>query len=175
MENSWFSKSEESRAGLIKCQDHVDSLLFYANRITHKEFVPSGQTANQRYYLKVLKWLRDLVRGGGNRPEMWSSGDWFVYHDNAPAQTALSVQQFLVKQKHDSYPSSDLATCDFFLFAVMKGQFKRKLFADVREVQKKTQDVLNSISSKEFQKCLGSCDRASWAKYEERRPTRCNN
>ena len=22
---------------------------------------------------------------------------------------------------------------------------------------------------------LGSCDRASWAKYEERRPTRCNN
>jgi hypothetical protein len=42
-------------------------------------------------------------------------------------------------------------------------------------VQKKTQDVLNSISSKEFQKCLDSCDRASWAKYEERRPTRCNN
>jgi hypothetical protein len=33
------------------------------------------------------------------RPEMWSSGDWFLHHDNAPAHTALSVQQFLAKKE----------------------------------------------------------------------------
>jgi hypothetical protein len=40
--------------------------------------------------------LRDVVRK--KRPEMWSSGDSFLHHDNAPAYTALSVHQFLAKR-----------------------------------------------------------------------------
>ena len=60
----------------------------------HKEFVPPGQTVNQQFYLKRLHDI-DSVRK--KRPEMWSSGDWFLHHDNAPAHTALSVQQFLAK------------------------------------------------------------------------------
>jgi len=81
--------------------------FFHANRIVHKEFVPPGQTVNQQFYLKVLKRLHDSVRE--KRPEMWSSGDWFLHHDNVPAHMALSVQQFLAK-KHDGYPSSSLFT-----------------------------------------------------------------
>jgi hypothetical protein len=39
------------------------------------------------------------------RPEMWRSGDWFLHHGNAPAHTALSVQQFFAKKKkHGGYP-----------------------------------------------------------------------
>ena len=48
--------------------------------------------------------------------------------------------------------SSDLAPCDFFLFPRMKGQLKGKRFADVSEV--KTLEVLNNISTEEFQKCF---------------------
>ena len=90
---------------------------------------------------------------------MWSSGDWFLHHENAPAHTALSVQQFLVKKNnmtvipHPTY-SSKLAPCDFFLFPRMKGQMKGKRFADVSEVKKKTLEVLNNISTEEFQKCF---------------------
>ena len=51
------------------------------------------------------------------RLEMWSSGDWFLHHDNAPAHTALSVHQFWAKNMtvipHPPY-SPDLAPCDFF-------------------------------------------------------------
>jgi len=71
----------------------------------------------------------------------------------APAHTALSVQQFLAKKKnmtvipHPPY-SPDLAQCDFFLFPRMKG----KRFADVGEVKKETLEVLNNISTEEFQK-----------------------
>jgi len=89
---------------------------------------------------------------------MWSSGDWFVHHDNAPAHTALSGQQFLAKNKMTVIPhppySSDLATCDFFPARTVKGQLKGKRFADVSEVKKKTLEVLNNINTKEFQKCF---------------------
>jgi len=63
--------------------------FFDANGIVHKEFLPPGQTVNQQFYLKVLKRLCDSVQK--KRPEMWCSGDWLLYHDNAPAHTALSV------------------------------------------------------------------------------------
>jgi len=130
--------------------------FFYANGIVHKEFVPPGQTVNQQFYLKVLKRLCDSVRK--KRPEMWSSGDLFLHHDNAPAHTALSVQQFLAINNMTVIPhtpySPDLAPCDFFLFPRMKGQMKGKCFADVSEVKKKTLEVLKNISTEEFQKCF---------------------
>ena len=36
----------------------------------------------------------------------------------------------------------------------MKCQMKGKRFADVKEVKKKTLEVLNNISTEEFQKCF---------------------
>jgi len=50
---------------------------------------------------------------------------------------------------HPPY-SPDLAPCDFFLFASMKAQKKGKRFADVREVKKKTLEVLNNISTEKI-------------------------
>ena len=87
---------------------------------------------------------------------MWSSGDWFLHHDNAPAHAALSVKQFSTKNNMTVIPhppySPDLVPCDFFLFPHMKCQMKEKRFADVSEVKKKTFKVLNNISTEEFQK-----------------------
>jgi len=40
--------------------------FFDIRRIVHYEFVPTGQTVNQVYYLKVLGRLREEV--GGNDP-----------------------------------------------------------------------------------------------------------
>ena len=89
---------------------------------------------------------------------MWSSGEWFLHHDNAPAHMALSVQQFLAKNNMTVIPhppySPDLVPCDFFLFPGMKRQIKGKRFADVSEVKKKPLEVLNNISTEEFQKCF---------------------
>jgi len=89
---------------------------------------------------------------------MWSSGDWILHHNNAPAHMALSVQQFLARNNMTVIPhpphSLDLAPCDFFLFPCMKGQMKGKRFVDVSEVKKKMLGVLNNISTEEFQKCF---------------------
>jgi len=112
--------------------------FFDANGIVHKKFVPPGQTVNQQFYLEMLKRLRKNVQK--KQLEMWSSGDWFLHHDNAPAHTALSVQQFLAKNNMTVIPhppySPDLAPCNFFLFHRMKRQMKGEGFADVSEVKK---------------------------------------
>jgi len=61
--------------------------------IVHYEFVPTGQTVKQVYYLEVLERLREKVRR--KRPELFVNNSWILYHDNAPAHTALSVWEFL--------------------------------------------------------------------------------
>ena len=63
--------------------------------------------------------------------ELWSSGDYYLHHDNTPAHTALKVRNYLAKNKVSVLPpppySPDLAPCDFYLFPklkiVMKGQY----------------------------------------------------
>jgi len=68
-------------------------VFFEVRGIVHREFIPPGQTVNQEYYLEVLRRLRENVQR--KRPELWRSGNWFLYHDNAPAHTALSVIRYL--------------------------------------------------------------------------------
>jgi hypothetical protein len=50
---------------------------------------------------------------------------------------------------HPPY-SPNLAPCDFFLFPRMKGQKKGKRFSDVREVRKKTLEVVNNASTEKI-------------------------
>lgn len=111
---------------------------------------------NQQFYLEVLGRLRENVRK--TRPEMWKSDDWSLHHDNAPAHTSLSVQQFLTKNNmaivpHPSY-SPNLAPCDFFLFPRIKHDLKGKHFVNIDEVKPKSLEALNRICTEEFQKCF---------------------
>ena len=60
--------------------------------------------------------LRESLRR--RDPTKWQSGEWFLHHDNDPANTALSIQQFLAKNKmvvvsHHPY-LPDHAPCDYF-------------------------------------------------------------
>ena len=100
--------------------------FFDIRGIVHYEFVPTGQTVNQVYYLKVLERLREKVRQ--KRPEIFANNSRILHHDNAPAHTALSVREFLATKQitvlqHPAY-SPDLAPSDFFLFPKMKEIWK---------------------------------------------------
>ena len=79
--------------------------------IVHYEFVPTGQTVNEVYYLEVLKRLHEKVRR--KQPKLFASNSWILHQDNTPAHMALSVREFLATKQiavleHPAY-SPDLA------------------------------------------------------------------
>jgi histone-lysine N-methyltransferase SETMAR len=59
--------------------------------IVHKEFVSPGPTVTRKFYCEVLKRLREGIRR--ERPDKWKNNNWFIHHDNTPAQTSLVVRQ----------------------------------------------------------------------------------
>ena len=73
------------------------TFFLYIIGIVHYEFVPTGQTVNQVYYLEVLQMLREKVTR--KQPELYANNSWILHHDNAPAQTALSVREFLATKE----------------------------------------------------------------------------
>jgi hypothetical protein len=109
--------------------------FFNVNGIVHKEFVPSGQTVNQYFYLDVLKRLRESLRH--KRPESWRSGDWLLHHGNAPATSNM------VLLPHPPY-SLDVAPCNFF-YSHGRRKLKGKRFSDVDEMKENTLMALKSI------------------------------
>jgi hypothetical protein len=88
----------------------------------------------------------------------WSSGTWFLHHDNAPCHAALSVKEFLAKHSIPVVPhqpcSPDLAPCDFFLFPRLKSAMKGKRFQDVAEIQLNTTRQLQVIPKQAYQTCI---------------------
>ena len=72
-------------------------LFFDIRGIVHYEFVQTGQTVNQVYYLEVLKRLREKVRR--KKPERFANNSWILHHDSAPAHTALYVREFLATKQ----------------------------------------------------------------------------
>ena len=70
--------------------------------MVHHEYAPQGQT--------ILSRLRDAVRR--KRPELWSTGNWRLHHDNAPVHSWHLIQTPVVRQ---APYSPDMAPCDFWL------------------------------------------------------------
>jgi hypothetical protein len=74
------------------------------------------------------------------RPELWPS-NCILHHDNAPADRALTVKQFLAQKsitekEHPSY-SSDLAPVDLWLFPKLKSALKGRRVQDIEDIKKR--------------------------------------
>jgi len=80
---------------------------------------------------------------------MWPE-KWILHHDNAPAQDALRVREFLAKNSitkidHPPY-STDLAPCHFWLFPKLKNAPKGQRFADLSDIQRKVKTIFKTVS-----------------------------
>ena len=80
----------------IKFANSPPCAYFDIRGIVRYEFVPTGETVIQVYYLGVLKRLREKVRR--KRPEIFDNS-WILHHVNVPAHTALSVREFLASKQ----------------------------------------------------------------------------
>ena len=139
----------------IKSQNNFAD-FFYIRGIVHYEFVPTGQTVNQVYYLEVLGRLREKVRR--KRPKLFAKNLWILHQDNAPAHTALSVREFLATKQmtvldHPVY-SPDLAPSDIFLFPKIKEILKGRHVDDIDDIRSNTTAALKAIPQSKFQNCF---------------------
>ena len=74
--------------------------------------------------------------------QLWTTGDWQLHHNNAPAHASCLVQSFFVKlritQVTQSPYSPDLVPCDFWLFPKLKSPLKVERFQTVNKIQENT-------------------------------------
>jgi len=115
-------------------------VFFDIQGIVHKEFVPSGQTVNGKFYCEVFKWMREGIQR--KCPDKWNKNNSFLHHDNTPAHTPHIVRQFLTSKNITviPHPASICLTCDFFLFPKTKLQLKGCRF-DTTEIPQKHKRV----------------------------------
>ncbi len=90
---------------------------------------------NGEFYERVMKSIRRIHR---LRPTLIESGNWFLLHDNVPANTSLRVRSFLPKNKvvlldHSPY-SPDLVTANYFLFPKPKITMESKRFRSILSI-----------------------------------------
>ena len=141
----------------IKSQNNVADFFLDIRGIVHYEFVPTGQTVNQVYYLEVLEILHEKVRR--KRPEeLFANNSWILHHDNAPAHTALPLRKVLATKiitvlVHPAY-STDLAPNDFFLFPKVTKILKGRHFDDTDDIRNNTTAALKVIPQNQFQICF---------------------
>lgn len=163
--SQWKTREEQRPKKARQSRSNVKTMItvfFDQDGIVHHEYAPRGQTVNKEYYLEVLRRLRDAVRR--KRPELWTSRDWLLHHDNAPAHSSNLIQHFLVKhdikQLRQPPYSPDIAPSDFWLFPKLKIPLKGKRFDDVEQIKQNATKDLLAIPKDEFKKCF--------QKWEER-------
>ena len=97
--------------------------LFDSTGMIYMHWVPTGQTVNKEYYVKVLREFRK--RFHRKRPALFKSGQWHFHKDNAPVLNSILVTDYLTKMGIKTLPqppySPDLTPCDFWLFPKLSG------------------------------------------------------
>ena len=136
--SQWKSpRLKKSMASLIKCEDNVD-LLFYLNRIVHREFSPPRQMVNHNFYLDVLSRSCETVRQ--KHLVTRESGVWFLRHNNTPTHTAYHVQHFYQKNRWPlsiTLPTHPILLCATFSCSCIWKKDARKCFSTMEKNKEK--------------------------------------
>ena len=82
-----------------------------------------------------------------------------IFHDdNTKPHLAWITNQFLLENHVEQYQnpaySSDLSSCDFFLFAKLKKQLRGIRFNDDNEMVTVLEQAIDSLTKKDFKSCF---------------------
>ena len=132
----WHKRFKEGRENVegnprdVRLSTSRNEIFFDIRGKVHYEFLTECQTFNQHVYKEILQRLLCSVRE--KRRDLWESNILLLYHDNAPAHTALSIRKFLADKnitvpKQSPYLSA-FAPCSFFLFLKVEISLKKHIF-----------------------------------------------
>jgi len=124
--------------------------FFNIDGLVRHEFVPTGQTVNKEFHKTVLQSLRNAVRR--HRPKKWSSSNWILHHDNAPAHKAITTNEFLAKHNILSLPQPPYSPD--FLFPQLKKTMKGHRLDYAEDIQANAMRQLRAITKSDYQRCF---------------------
>ena len=83
--------------------------------------------------------------------------DWVLHHNNTPTQTALSIQEFLAKEKHSRTSTSSLqprsSYVRFLPLLYIEIQVEGSSFGTVENAQKVVTAELHTLTENDFRYC----------------------
>jgi len=129
----------------------LSSIFWAQDSILLIDYLPKGQTINEKYYSSLLVQLKDILK----EKRRGNVTKWVLFlHENAPAHRALATQkklaylgfQFLY---HPPY-SPDLVPSDYHLFPGLKKQLKGRHFSSDVEVMAAEETWLDGQISEFF-------------------------
>ena len=152
MAHEKFSSSKESTHEQIQGENH-DYCFFRHPWHCAQRICTSKTDSYHAFYKDVLEQLRKRVQ----RVRRDIADDWVLQHDNAPANTELTIREFVPKKNIPVLPqppySPVLASYDFYLFPKLKSKLKGHHFRTMENIQKIVTDELNTLTENDFKYC----------------------
>ena len=118
----------------------------------YMHWVPTGQTVNKEYYVKVLREFRKRFRR--KRPALFKSDQWHFHQDNAPVHNSILVTDYLTKMGIETDPqppySPNLAPCDFWLFPKLKVELRGCRYETIEKMKEAVTKVIDTLTQEDF-------------------------
>ena len=136
VEACWLSLTQEGQTEQIHPQT-FDGPFFDSTGMIYMHWVPTGQTVNKEFCVKVLREFGERFRW--KRPTLFKSGQWHFHQDNAPVHNSILFTDYLTKMSIKTIPhrpsSLDLAPCDFWSFPKLKEKPRGCRYETIEEIK----------------------------------------
>ncbi|UYV80186.1 hypothetical protein LAZ67_18001955 [Cordylochernes scorpioides] len=146
------------------------TVFFDCRGVVHHEFLPQGRTVNKKYYLQVMRNLREAIRQ--KRPDLWKNKIGFCITITPLLTHRCLCANFLAQNNTLMMPqppySPDLAPCDFFLFPKLKRPMKGRRYATLDEIKTASKEELKNILKNDFLKCFEDWKNRWHKRYDDK-------
>ena len=126
--------------------------FFDSTGMIYMHWVPTEQTVNKEYYVKVLREFRKRIHR--KKPALFKSGQWNFYQDNAPVHNTILVTDYLNKMGIKTVPqppdSPDLTLCDLCLFPKLKEKLRGCRYETIEEMKEAVTKVIEMLTQEDF-------------------------
>ena len=126
--------------------------FFDSTGMIYMHWVPTRQTVNKEYYVKVLREFSK--RFHWKRPALFKSGQWHFHQDNESVNNSILVTDYLTKMGIKTVPhppySPDLAPCDFCLFPKLKEKLRGCRYEIIEEMKEAAMKVIDMLTLDDF-------------------------
>ena len=163
------SSPRPKKARQSKCKSTHKLLMipfFDSTSKIYMHWVTTGQTVNNKYYVKEMGYYVEVLREfrkrfRRKRPALFKSGRWHFLQENSPVHNSILVTDYLTKMgiytvPHPSY-SPDHAPGDFWLFPKLKEKLRGCCYETIEEMKEIVTKIIDTLHKRTSMGPFRSC------------------